>query len=363
MIALLDADLPPDHPALTKATEWLLQEQILKSGDWQVKAGAVQPGGWAFEFENDLYPDLDDTAEIVMALNKTEAEAKGAKRAAMDRAVQWLLGMQSRNGGWAAFDKDNNKHLISKIPFADFGEALDPPSVDVTAHILEMLGQLGYDAGHPAIGRALDYILSEQEEDGAWFGRWGVNYVYGTGAVLPALEALGMDMDTGWVRDAVRWVIEHQNEDGGWGESCASYVDPDFRGRGPSTASQTAWALLSLLSAGEAHSEATDRGVGYLLRTQQSDGSWDEPYFTGTGFPGYGIGRRLDRYLTPEDEGYQGTELPAGFMINYHMYRNYWPLTALGRYRRLVRGEEGSQTPGVALGRSDAADNMAPKSN
>ena len=363
MIALLDADLPPDHPALTKAVEWLLQEQILKSGDWQVKAGAVQPGGWAFEFENDLYPDLDDTAEIVMALNKTEAEASGAKRAAMDRAVQWLLGMQSRNGGWAAFDKDNNKHLIAKIPFADFGEALDPPSVDVTAHILEMLGQLGYDAGHPAIGRALDYVLSEQEEDGAWFGRWGVNYVYGTGAVLPALEALGMDMDAAWVRDAVRWVIEHQNEDGGWGESCASYVDPDFRGRGPSTASQTAWALLSLLSAGEADNEATDRGVGYLLRTQQSDGSWDEPYFTGTGFPGYGIGRRLDRYLTPGDEGYQGTELPAGFMINYHMYRNYWPLTALGRYRRLARGDVGVQAPGVALGRSDAADNMAPKSN
>ena len=350
MIGLLDADLPRSHPAVRRAGEWLLKEQILKSGDWQVKAAAVEPGGWAFEFENDLYPDLDDTAEIVMALDKVETGSESAKRAAIDRAVQWLLGMQSRNGGWAAFDKDNNNDLIAKIPFADFGEALDPPSVDVTAHILEMLGQLGYDAGHPAVGRALDYVLSEQEEDGAWFGRWGVNYIYGTGAVLPALEAVGMDMRAQSVRRAARWVVEHQNEDGGWGESCASYTDPDYRGKGPSTASQTAWALLSLISAGDARSNAVARGVDYLVGTQQADGSWDEPYFTGTGFPGYGVGRRLDRYLTPDDAGYQGGDLPAGFMINYHMYRNYWPLTALGRYKRIVSGDNNRQTDGLALG-------------
>jgi squalene-hopene/tetraprenyl-beta-curcumene cyclase len=248
--------------------------------------------------------------------------------------------MQSSNGGWAAFDKDNTKTLISMIPFADFGEALDPPSVDVTAHIVEMLGQLGYGPEHPSVARALDYILSEQEDDGAWFGRWGVNYTYGTGAVLPALAALGMDLDTDYAERAARWVLDHQNVDGGWGESCASYVDPRFRGKGPSTASQTAWTLLALLAADQGdRAPSVAGGVDYLVSTQQSDGSWNEPYYTGTGFPGYGVGRRLSRYLTPDDPGYQGTELPAGFMINYHMYRNYWPLMALGRYRRLLSGE------------------------
>ena len=333
MIGLLDSGLDPEHPALVKAGKWLLKEQILGGGDWQVRAKSVPPGGWAFEFDNDLYPDLDDTSEIVMALHKVRIRPDHNRREAIDRAVRWLLGMQSSNGGWAAFDKDNTKTLIAKIPFADFGEAIDPPSVDVTAHMLEMLGQLGYGRDHPAVAKALDYVLSEQEEDGAWFGRWGVNYIYGTGAVLPALKALGHDMRASYVRRAVEWVIDHQNQDGGWGESPASYVDPAYRGRGPSTASQTAWALLSLLAADEAAHPATIRGVEYLVRTQQEDGSWDEPYFTGTGFPGYGVGSRLRDYLVPDDDGYQGPELPAGFMIKYHMYRNYWPLTALGRYR------------------------------
>lgn len=333
MIGLLDSGLAPDHPALVKAGQWLLKEQVLTGGDWQVKARGVPAGGWSFEFHNDIYPDLDDTAEIVMALDRVRMPSEAERRRAIARAVDWTLGMQSRNGGWGAFDKDNTKVLIARIPFADFGEALDPPSVDVTAHILEMLGQLGYPPNHPSVVKALEYVLSEQEDDGPWFGRWGVNYIYGTGAVLPALAALGMDMQADYVRRAVQWVIEHQNPDGGWGESCASYVDPSYRGRGPSTPSQTAWALLALLAAGEEGHPATERGVEYLVRTQQADGSWDEPYFTGTGFPGYGVGQRLDRYLTPEDPGYQGTELPAGFMINYHMYRNYWPLMALGRYR------------------------------
>jgi len=339
MIALLDSGLTTDHPALIRAGEWLLEEQVLTGGDWQVKAKTVPPGGWAFEFHNDIYPDLDDTAEIVMALQKTRLPSQGAKQLAVDRAVRWLLGMQSGNGGWAAFDKNNTKFLIAKIPFADFGEALDPPSVDVTAHILEMLGQLGYSTDHKAVAKALDYVLSEQEDDGAWFGRWGVNYIYGTGAVLPALEALGLDMSADYVRRAARWVVDHQNPDGGWGESCASYVDPNFRGKGPSAPSQTAWALLSLIAAGEGTHPATQRGIEHLIRTQQEDGSWDEPYFTGTGFPGYGIGQRFDSYLTPDDPGFQGSELPAGFMINYHMYRNYWPLTALGRYRRFLQAQ------------------------
>ena len=339
MIGLLDSGMEPDHPALVQAGEWLLKEQILTGGDWQVKAGSVPPGGWAFEFENDQYPDIDDTSEIVMALNRVRLPSESDRQKAIDRAVRWIFGMQSDNGGWGAFDKDNTKILIAKIPFADFGETIDPPSVDVTAHILEMLGQLGYTSSHAAIARALEYILSEQEEDGAWFGRWGVNYIYGTGAVLPALEALGMDMSANFVRRAVNWVIDHQNSDGGWGESCASYVDPAYRGKGASTASQTAWALLALLSAGEGAHSAVRQGIEFLVQTQQDDGSWDEPYFTGTGFPGYGVGQRLDRYLMPDEPGYQGAELPAGFMINYHMYRNYWPPMALGRYRRFLRGE------------------------
>ena len=340
IIALLDSGIESDHPALVRAGQWLLNEQVLTGGDWQVKAKTVPPGGWAFEFHNNLYPDLDDTSEIVMALDRLRLPSESAKRQAIDRAERWTMGMQSGNGGWAAFDKNNTKLLIAKIPFADFGEALDPPSVDVTAHILEMLGQLGYTASHPAVARALEYVLSEQEEDGAWFGRWGVNYIYGTGAVLPSLKALGLDMSAEHVRRAVQWIVDHQNPDGGWGESCASYVDQAYRGKGPSAPSQTGWALLSLLAAGECTHPATLRGVEYLVRTQQQDGSWDEPYFTGTGFPGYGNGQRPDRYLTPADPGFQGPELPSGFMINYHLYRNYWPLAALGRYSRLIKEEQ-----------------------
>ncbi len=337
--ALLDSGLPPDHPALIRAGQWLLKEQVLEGGDWQVKAKSVPPGGWAFEFHNDLYPDLDDTAEIVIALQRLSLSSHKEKRDAIDRGIAWVLGMQSSNGGWAAFDKDNTKFLVSKIPFADFGETLDPPSVDVTAHVLEMLAHAGYGMGHPAVDRAVEYVLSEQEADGPWFGRWGVNYIYGTAAVLPALATLGFDMSTELVRRAVDWIIEHQNPDGGWGESCSSYADPSLRGTGPSTASQTAWGLLSLLAAGQGCHEAALRGIDYLLMTQQADGSWDEPYFTGTGFPGYGVGQRPERYPMPDDQGRQGAGLPNGFMINYHMYRNYWPLTALGRYRRLLRGE------------------------
>lgn len=348
MIGLLDSGLPADHPALTTGAGYLLEQQVLKGGDWQMKAKDVPPGGWAFEFENDMYPDLDDTAEIVMALNKVrmphlnsngsraERRTEGDKRKAIERAVRWLLGMQSTNGGWASFDKDNSLKIIAKIPFADFGEAIDPPSVDVTAHVVEMLGQCSFSLEHPAIQRALRYILSEQEDDGAWFGRWGVNYIYGVGAVLPALEAVGFDMSSDCVRRAVQWLVECQNADGGWGEGCESYVDPAFRGRGVSTASQTAWAIIGLLAAGEAVHEATERGIRFLIERQKPDGSWDQPYFTGTGFPGYRTGERLGVYLNPDDFVYQGRELPAGFMINYHLYRIYWPLTALGRYRRLV---------------------------
>ena len=334
-IGLLDSGVAPDHPALQNAARWMLDEQITSGGDWQVNVKGVEPGGWAFEFANDTYPDVDDAAEVLMALNdiRLDPEGESRKAEAIRKGVDWMLAMQCSNGGWAAFDKDNDSGYVSKIPFSDFGETLDSPSVDVSAHVLEALGKLGYSKDFAPLLRGYEYIRSEQEPDGPWFGRWGVNYIYGTGAVLPALEAIGEDMGQPYIRTAVDWLAAHQNPDGGWGESCASYVDSQWRGRGPSTPSQTAWALLALMSAGEIDHPATERGIRRLVETQREDGSWDEPYFTGTGFPGYGIGKRLARYPKPSDDGYQGAEMPAGFMINYHMYRNIWPLMALGRYR------------------------------
>jgi squalene-hopene/tetraprenyl-beta-curcumene cyclase len=317
-IALLDSGLRPDHPALQQAARWLLKEQVLTGGDWQVKVRGVEPGGWAFEFENDLYPDTDDTAEAVMALRRIRPpSAEGGEEAevqkAIERGVRWLLAMQSKNGGWGAFDVDNTRRFVTRIPFADFGETIDPPSEDVTSHVVELLGLLGRDDGsiRLALGRALAYLRRTQEPDGAWFGRWGVNYVYGTGAVLPALHAAGEDMSQAYVQRAADWLEAHQNPDGGWGETCASYDDPALRGRGPSTASQTAWALLGLLAA-RPDSPAIHAGAGFLLRTQTEDGDWEEPYFTGTGFP-------------------------RDFMLKYHFYRVYFPLTALGRYRGFLR--------------------------
>ena len=350
VIGLLDSGMAPYDPAIQRATRWMVKEQILTGGDWQVKNKKAPPGGWAFEFHNDIYPDVDDTAEVVMALNGAHLvgeDEEGRKAEAIRRAVKWLLHMQCRNGGWGSFDKDNDRRYIAKIPFSDFGETLDPPSEDVAAHVVEMLGKLGYKKDFPPIKRAYRYLRDEQEPDGPWFGRWGVNYIYGTGAVLPALEAIGEDMGQPYIRRAVDWVIGHQNQDGGWGESCGSYVDASLRGKGPSTPSQTAWALLSLLSAGEAGNPVAARGIRYLVDTQQEDGSWDEPYYTGTGFPGYGVGQRLKRLPGPGEPGYQGLEMPAGFMINYHMYRNSWPLTALGRYRKFAPSrEELEPTPG-----------------
>ena len=344
LIGLLDSGMAPDHPAIQRAIRWLVKEQILAGGDWQVKVKTAPPGGWAFEFANDIYPDIDDAAEVIMALSmgRLDGEDEKRKSEAIDRGVQWVLAMQSNNGGWAAFDKDNDISYIAKIPFSDFGETLDPPSVDVTAHVLEMMGKLGYNKDSPLVRRAYDYMRSEQEPDGPWFGRWGVNYIYGTGAVLPALETIGEDMGRPFIRDAVGWILAHQNPDGGWGESCGSYVDHSLRGVGPSTASQTAWALMALLACIRDQNDdvriwpAIESGIRYLVDTQQEDGSWDEPYFTGTGFPGYGVGQRPKQIPKPGDPGYQGLDMPAGFMINYHMYRNYWPLMALGRYRRLM---------------------------
>ncbi len=352
-LALIESGAGPSDEMVQRSTRWLVEQQILEPGDWQVRAkpwprwvsrlrgkdgkGRAEPGGWAFEFHNDCYPDIDDTAEVIIALHEASLDSPendSPRKEAIRRGVQWVLAMQSDDGGWGAFDKNNNKKYLSDIPFFDFGEVLDPTSVDVTAHILEMLGKLGYTRDFAPLERGYQYILRHQEADGSWFGRWGVNHIYGVGAVLPALEAIGEDMEQPYIRRAVDWLVSHQNDDGGWGESCGSYVDESLRGVGHSTASQTAWALLALIAAGRESDPAARRGVTYLLETQDGTGCWDEPYYTGTGFPGYGTGEPPTSMPRPGETGYQGLDMPAGFMINYHMYRNYWPLMALGRYRK-----------------------------
>jgi squalene-hopene/tetraprenyl-beta-curcumene cyclase len=274
-------------------------------GDWAVRRPKLEPGGWAFEFANDNYPDIDDTAEVVLALRGASAPgARADVEAAIRRGVAWTVGMQSSNDGWAAFDVDNTSRLCAELPFCDFGEVTDPPSADVTAHVLEMLAVEG-QAGTDAARRGRAWLLREQEADGSWFGRWGANYVYGTGAALPALVGCGVPTSDSSVRRAVAWLEAKQNPDGGWGEDLRSYVDRSWAGRGKSTASQTAWALLGLLAAGE-RSPALERGVHWLVTNQRVDGDWDEPEFTGTGFPG-------------------------DFYLNYHLYRDVFPVMALGR--------------------------------
>ncbi|MFJ9211850.1 squalene--hopene cyclase [Streptomyces sp. NPDC102264] len=305
-IALADAGLNPDHPALVKAADWMIGEQIVRPGDWSVRRPGLVPGGWAFEFHNDNYPDIDDTAEVILALRRVRHPDAGRLDAAIERGARWNLGMQSRNGAWGAFDADNTSPFPNRLPFCDFGEVIDPPSADVTAHVVEMLAFEG-KSHHPGTRRGIEWLLAEQETNGAWFGRWGVNYVYGTGSVVPALTAAGLPASHPAIRRAVAWLRSVQNEDGGWGEDLRSYNDEAWIGRGATTASQTAWALLALLAAGERESKAVERGIAWLAGSQREDGSWDEPYFTGTGFP-------------------------WDFSINYHLYRQVFPLTALGRY-------------------------------
>jgi squalene-hopene/tetraprenyl-beta-curcumene cyclase len=340
-LALIESGAEPSGEMVQRSTRWLLDQQILEPGDWQVRAKNAEPGGWAFEFHNDRYPDIDDTAEVIMALHEVplaSPENDSPRKEAIRRGVRWILAMQSNDGGWGAFDKNNNRKYLSDLPFFDFGEVLDPTSVDVTAHILEMLGKLGYTRDFAPLERAYQYVRRHQEADGSWFGRWGVNHIYGVGAVLPALAAIGEDMDQPYIHRAVDWLLGHQNDDGGWGESCGSYVDESLRGVGPSTPSQTSWALLALVSAGRESDPSVVRGVNHLLNTQDETGCWDEPYYTGTGFPGYGVGEPPPSMPKPGEAGYQGLDMPAGFMINYHMYRAYWPLMALGRYRKKIAG-------------------------
>jgi squalene-hopene/tetraprenyl-beta-curcumene cyclase len=335
-LAYIDCGLGLGNPEFDRSLTWILNQQIRSVGDWKMKSPELEPGGWAFEYENDCYPDLDDAAVamIVLARLQPDEPALAARvSAALDRATKWVVGMRSSNGAWAAFDKDNNERLVSLIPFCDFGEALDPPSVDVTAHVVEALGYQGKDLSDPIVAAAVNFIRAEQEKDGSWFGRWGVNHIYGTGAVLPALEKVGENMQADYVVRACDWIVDKQNSDGGWGETCASYMDDALRGRGDSTASQTAWALLGLVAqGGEKYRESIQRGSFYLLDTQTKDGTWEEAAFTGTGFPGYGGGARTDLKRSGTTLP-QGRELSRGFMLRYHMYRHYFPLMALGRVR------------------------------
>jgi squalene-hopene/tetraprenyl-beta-curcumene cyclase len=306
LLALSDAGVAEDDQAMLAAATWLLDEEVTVRGDWSVARPELEPGGWAFEFANVNYPDVDDTVEVVLALARLAERTPLRARidGAIGRALRWVEGMQSSDGGWGAFDADNTRALVRELPFLDFGEVIDEPSADVTAHTVEMLGVLGLGAT-PAAQRGVRWLLDHQEAGGSWFGRWGVNHVYGTGAAVPGLIAAGVDPSHASIRRAVAWLEGHQNEDGGWGEDPRSYDDPKWIGRGPSTASQTAWALLALHAAGE-RSQALARGVGWLVSTQRADGGWDEPQYTGTGFP-------------------------SDYYINYHLYRLTFPIMALGR--------------------------------
>ncbi|MGD0742020.1 MAG: squalene--hopene cyclase [Acidimicrobiales bacterium] len=324
VVALADAGLPPDDEALQRATAWMLSKEVRVRGDWAVRRPGIPEGGWAFEFENDNYPDVDDTAEVVLALRRVAYRETAALEGAVRRALAWTQGMACKDGAWGAFDADNVRKILYEIPFCDFGAVIDPPSADVTAHVVEMLaGESSADSA--ILARGLEWLLAEQEEDGAWFGRWGVNYLYGVGAAVPALIAAGVDADAEPVRRAVEFLEAHQNDDGGWGEDIRSYDDPTLRAQGASTASQTAWALLALEAAGRARSVAARRGVAWLAGTQLADGNWEEPWYTGTGFPG-------------------------DFYLNYHLYRLVFPLSALGRWCRAI--EEASA---AASARTEAA--------
>jgi squalene-hopene/tetraprenyl-beta-curcumene cyclase len=307
---LVEAGLPQDHPSLQKAALWLMARQTRTVGDWKVSSPQAEPGGWYFQFENELYPDVDDSAVVIMALSKLRMADETRQRESIRRGYRWVMAMQGSDGGWGAYDKDNNRIVFNYIPFADHRALLDPSTADLAGRCLEMLGTLGYDKSHPAVAPALEFLKREQEPDGSWYGRWGVNYIYGTWSVLAGLRAIGEDLTAPYVRRAVAWVESKQNPDGGWGESCLSYADPAYSGKGDSTPSQTAWALMALIAAGATDSFSVVRGINYLIRQQRKDGSWEEIRHTGTGFP-------------------------RVFYLRYHWYCQYFPLWALAMYRNI----------------------------
>ena len=303
--ALAESD-HPDTDALRRCADWMLSKEVHRKGDWSVKRPKAEPSGWAFEFNNEFYPDVDDTAMVLLALAKIRGSDHAKQRACVKRAVDWLLAMQGKDGGWAAFDVDNNWEVLSYVPFADHNAMLDPGCPDITGRVLEALVKWGVKANHPAIRKGIDFLLRAQEPDGSWYGRWGVNYIYGTFLALRGLRTAGLSENEPGIQRALEFIRAYQNRDGGWGESCASYDEGRFIPN-PSTPSQTAWAILALLAGGDIRSESLYNGVEYLVRAQRPDGNWDEDYCTGTGFP-------------------------RVFYLSYTDYRNTFPLLALSSY-------------------------------
>jgi squalene-hopene/tetraprenyl-beta-curcumene cyclase len=309
--ALLESGIASDHSALKDAARWLIDHQIFKRGDWSVKRPSLEPGGWAFQFYNDWYPDVDDSAVILGVLAETKTDDFEARERSIRAGANWVLGMQSKDGGFAAFDVDNDSTWVTQMPFADVEAVVDPTCPDLTGRVLEMMAAVGYNATHPVARRAVEWLKCAQDAEGPWWGRWGVNYIYGTFSVLAGLRAIGIDCSEPWIKRAVAWLKTKQNPDGGWGESCLSDKDPSWKGRGTSTPSQTAWALIGLLCGEDGLSDQLMRGVQWLNERQLNSGEWEENEFTGTGFPNH-------------------------FYLRYHMYAHYFPLMALGRFRRRI---------------------------
>ena len=313
--AMLEANGQEANKVVKGACDWLMDREITDTvGDWAVRRPGLKPAGWAFQYWNNHYPDVDDTAVVAMALDRT---GDPAYRGAIERAAEWIIGMQSSDGGWGAFEPENTHRYLNYIPFADHGALLDPPTVDVTARCLSMLAQLGYDRDHPAVSKAVDFLKREQEEDGSWFGRWGINYIYGTWSALSALNAVGEDPQSPCIRKAVEYLKSFQREDGGWGEDCATYWTEKRGAVKDSTPSQTAWAVLGLMAAGEVESDTVSRGIAYLERCPRDGARWQEDLWTGIGFP-------------------------RVFYLKYHGYAAYFPLWAVARYRNLMAANDRS---------------------
>jgi len=310
--ALIDSGIPGDHPALRGAARWLVEHQIFRRGDWSIKRPSLDPGGWAFQFYNDWYPDVDDSAVILMVITQAACDDSARHERAISCGASWVMGMQSKDGGFAAFDVDNDSHWLNSLPLADVEAVTDPSCADLTGRVLEMMAAVGYQPDHPVARRSIEWLRRNQQADGAWWGRWGVAYVYGTSSALSGLRAIGYDMNQPWIQRAVDWLKSKQNPDRGWGESPLADRDPGWRGRGTSTASQTAWAIIGLLAGEDGPSEPLLRGVQWLVERQNENGAWDENEFTGTGFPGH-------------------------FYLRYWLYSHYFPLMALGRFRARMK--------------------------
>jgi len=317
IISLAESGLSPEHPALRRAADWLVRKEVRIRGDWSVNNSHPEASGWAFEYNNIFYPDTDDTAMVLMSLRLVRPEDRSTLDQLFRRAIAWQLSFQCRDGGWAAFDKDVTTPWLEDMPFADHNAILDPTCSDLTARTLELLGYIGFDPKQRSVREAVQYLIDTQENDGSWYGRWGVNYIYGTWQVLRGLRAIGEDMTQPWILRGRDWLESCQQEEGGWGETCATYENPGSKGIGESTASQTSWAIMGICACSDLSRPSIQRGLDFLLRTQKPDGSWEEPQITGTGFPGV-------------------------FYLKYDFYRQNFPLLALATYLN-YRGGLGHQ--------------------